>query len=212
MLLRRVGIRNFRSIRDCEILLGRHTALLGCNGAGKSTVLRAIERFYAPSASVELDDFFGRAIDQPIEIELTFAEPDAAETELFGSRVHGGEMSVVRIFEPSAGRSGRYFGKSRQHIAFAGIRSVAGANEKKRVYNALRSGSAIYSSLQPVTSADQIEEQLASWEAVHPDQCELGLDSGQFFGFTNVARGSLQRFKNTVLHSGCARRGHGGCS
>ncbi len=199
MLLRRVGIRNFRSIRDCEILLGRHTALLGCNGAGKSTVLRAIERFYAPSASVELDDFFGRAIDQPIEIELTFAELDAAETELFGSRVHGGEMSVVRIFEPSAGRSGRYFGKSRQHIAFAGIRSVAGANEKKRVYNALRSGSAIYSSLQPVTSADQIEEQLASWEAVHPDQCELGLDLGQFFGFTNVARGSLQRFTNFVF-------------
>ena len=72
MILSRVAIRNFRSIRDCEVRLGTHTAILGGNGAGKSTVLRAIERFYASSTTIELDDFFGRMPDRPIEIELTF--------------------------------------------------------------------------------------------------------------------------------------------
>lgn len=200
MILGRVAIRNFRSIRDCEVRLGPHTAILGGNGAGKSTVLRAIERFYAPSTTIELDDFFGRTPDRPIEIELTFTNLDPAEAELFGSRVHAGEMSVVRIFEAGGGRNnGRYYGKSRQHLAFSGIRAAAGANEKKAVYDALRNGGGIYADLQQVRRADQVDEQLMAWEDRNPGLCELGLDSGQFFGFTNVGRGSLQRFTSFVF-------------
>jgi hypothetical protein len=199
MILRRVRIKNFRSIRECDVELGPHTAILGGNGAGKSTVLRAIERFYASSTNIELDDFYGRSTEAPIEIELTFGNLNAAELELFGSRVHDGEMAVVRIFEAGAGRNnGRYYGKSRQHLAFAGIRSAPGATEKRAAYTALR-GQGIYTDLQTIRRAEDIEEQLSSWEAAHPDQCGLGLDSGQFLGFTNVGRGSLQRFTSFVF-------------
>jgi hypothetical protein len=199
MILRSLRIKNFRSIRNSEIQLGPHTAILGGNGTGKSTVLRAIERFYAPSSSIELDDFFGRTPDGRIEIELTFTDLGAAELELFGSRVHGGSMSVVRIFEASGGRSnGRYYGKSVQHLAFSGIRASPGATEKRAAYNALRDG-ANYAELPSVRSAEQIEGHLAAWESAHPGQCELGLDSGQFFGFQNVGRGSLQRFTSFVF-------------
>lgn len=201
MILSRVRIRNFRSIRDCEVRLGQHTAILGGNGAGKSTVLRAIERFYAPSAVVELDDYFGRVPDSPIEIELTFSNLDPAELELFGSRVRGDEMSVVRIFDANLGRnSGRYYGMSMKHLGFAGIRAIAGANEKKAAYAALRDAGGVYADLGPINNqAAQIAQQLDDWEARHPDQCEPGLDDGQFFGFTNVARGSLQRFTSFVF-------------
>jgi putative ATP-dependent endonuclease of the OLD family len=200
VILSRVHIKNFRSIRDCEVILGPHTAILGGNGAGKSTVLRAMERFYAPSTSIELDDFFGRNPEHPIEIELTFTNLNGAEIELFGSRVHRGEMSVVRIFEAGGGRNnGRYYGKSLQHLAFAGIRALPGANERRAAYEALRNAAGIYADLERVRRADQIEEQLDSWEEHHRDQCELGLDSGQFFGFTNVGRGSLQRFTSFVF-------------
>ena len=163
-------------------------------------MLRAIERFYAPSASVELDDFFGRTTDQPIEIELTFTNLDEQELELFGSRVHDGEMSVVRVFDTNtANRNGRYFGKSPQHLPFAAIRAVTGANEKRAAYNALRGLGDAYAGLPAVTAAGQIEGHLAAWEAEHQAQCELGLDNGQFFGFTNVARGSLQRYTSFVF-------------
>jgi len=54
VILKRARIKNFRSIRDADVQLGPHIAILGGNGAGKSTVLRAIERFYAPSTTIEL--------------------------------------------------------------------------------------------------------------------------------------------------------------
>jgi putative ATP-dependent endonuclease of OLD family len=200
LILSRVSIKNFRSIRDGTVELGTHTAILGGNGAGKSTVLRAIERFYSPLSSIELDDFFGRTTEQPIEIELTFTSLDTRELELFGSRVHGGEMSVVRIFNANAGRSsGRYYGKSPQHLPFVAVRTVEGANEKKAAYNVLRGSGGIYAELPSVTAAGQIGGHLDAWEAQHPEHLQLSLDDGQFFGFSNVARGSLQKFTSFVF-------------
>jgi hypothetical protein len=57
------------------------------HGAGKSTILRAIDKFYGKSTSVELDDFFGRRTDEPIEIALTFTDFNDAEREIFESRI-----------------------------------------------------------------------------------------------------------------------------
>ena len=199
MILKRAHIKNFRSIRDCEVEFGNHTSIVGGNGAGKSTILRAIERFYSQTSTLSLDDFFGGSTNLPIEIELTFAELNADETEQFESRLHAGELSVVRIFDPKAGKqSGKYYGRTMQHPPFAGIRSTPGANDKRAAYNALRSAPA-YAALQPVANAGQIEEQLRAWEELHPNEMELTLDDGQFLGFTNVGRGSLQRHTKFVF-------------
>jgi AAA15 family ATPase/GTPase len=59
MILKGARIVNFRSLQNVEVSFGRQTAILGGNGAGKSTILKAIEKFYSPSASVTPDDFFG---------------------------------------------------------------------------------------------------------------------------------------------------------
>jgi predicted ATP-dependent endonuclease of OLD family len=58
MLLKRVRIKNFRSIREVTVDIGSQVAIVGGNGTGKSSVLRAIDRFFGPSTTVELDDFF----------------------------------------------------------------------------------------------------------------------------------------------------------
>jgi len=44
MQLERARIKNFRSLRDIEVSFGAHTALIGGNGAGKSSILKAIEK------------------------------------------------------------------------------------------------------------------------------------------------------------------------
>ena len=200
MQLKTVSIKNFRSIRDVSIRVGNQMGIVGGNGAGKSSVLRAIDRFFSSSANVELDDFFGRQVNEPIEIGLTFVNFNGSEREMFASRIHNDEMTVVRVFEAAASKTnGRYFGATMQHSGFGSIRSADGANPKRAAYNTVRQSDEAYSDLPVVSRADQVEEALQRWEADHAAQCELARDDGQFFGFTNVARGALQKATSFVF-------------
>lgn len=200
MLLKRVHIKNFRSIRDVSVEVGSQMAIVGGNGTGKSSVLRAIDRFFSSSTTVELDDFFGREVSEPIEIGLTFTKFNELEREMFGTRIHNDEMTVVRVFEANGGRTnGRYYGATMQHSGFASIRSAEGANPRRTAYNVVRQSGGEYGSLPAVARAEQIPGELAEWEANHPDRCELGRDDGQFFGFTNVAKGALQKATSFVF-------------
>lgn len=106
MQLERARIRNFRSLRDVEVVFGAHTALIGGNGAGKSSILKAIEKFYSTTKNCDADDFFGRDQGQPIEIELTFHQLSEQEAAAFEDRVRDGRLVVTRIFDggPSSGR------------------------------------------------------------------------------------------------------------
>ena len=199
MILKRMHISNFRAIHNATIELNSHTAFLGANGTGKSTVLRAMERFYAKSSNVELDDFFGRQTGQPIEIALTFTEFSEDEMDTFGSRIHNGEMTVTRVFEANAGRNnGKYYGATLQYPGFSRIRSADGAREKRRLFAEFSDANDEFG-FTPVTRVDDIEPQLAKWEGENADKCELSRDDGQFFGFTNVARGNLQRSTSFVF-------------
>lgn len=200
MILKRLRIKNFRSLRDAEIELTPQTAIIGANGCGKSSLLRAIDRFYSSTSSVELDDFFERRVHEPIEIALTFTGFTNEEKEVFNSRIQNHEMTVVRVFDAGGGRSnGKYYGMTLQHAPFAAIRASTGAIDKKSLYNEIRQSSNAYSSLPQVKKADEIDASLAQWEEAHPDALALLRDDGQFFGFSNVARGNLQRSTSFVF-------------
>lgn len=200
MRVRRLTIKNFRSIREEVIDLGSQTALLGPNGAGKSTILRALDRFYGSSTQMDPDDFFGRDFAEPIEIAVTFDTFSELEREQFSSRIQGDEMTVVRIFETGARNTGRYHGMSLQHPQFAAIRTMNGtAAQKRQSYMALRAEGGIFADAAAAANADQLAEGMANWEAAHSDQCELTLDDGQFFGFTNVAKGVLSKASTLVF-------------
>jgi putative ATP-dependent endonuclease of the OLD family len=200
MILKRAWIKNFRSIKDLKIDFNIQTAILGGNGSGKSTVLKAIDRFYSSSSTVELNDFFGRDVQEPIEIILTFKDFTSDESTLFASRIHNGEMTVARVFESSGDKgNGRYYGLAPAHAEFSGIREASGATARRQAYAAVCKLGGQYATLSPVTKADDIDENLAGWEAAHLDQCTLALDDGQFFGFSNVARGQLQKATSFVF-------------
>ncbi|NEU12970.1 ATP-binding protein, partial [Methylobacterium sp. BTF04] len=200
MIIRRINIRNYRSIRHAEILFEKQTAILGSNGAGKSTILRAIDRFYGKSTSVDPDDFFGRDWNNPIEIAITFSDLNESESNLFESRIHNGEMTVVRVFDMNDAKlNGRYFGMTRQCPDFQKVRSVSGAIPKREAFNALIGADQKYSELEIAKTADQVETAMREWENHNINLCSLARDDGQFFGFTNVAKGALQKATSFVF-------------
>jgi len=201
MILKRALIKNFRSARNVSISFESQTAILGANGAGKSTILKALERFYGASTQVTLDDFFNRNVEEPIEIALTFVDFLSAEKELFGSRIQNGEMTVVRVFEAKGGRNnGRYFGLTTGHAKFQAIRAAENATTARSLYGALRTeNDLLYGSLPAVRRADEIPDLLSAWELEHPEHCEPIRDDGQFLGFTNVGNGSLRKSTSFVF-------------
>ena len=200
MRLKRIRVKNFRAIEDLRIDFSSQTAILGANGCGKSTLLRAMERFFGSQSTMEADDFFGKDLTRVIEIELTFHDFNAYDAELFSSRIHNAEMIVTRVFEAGGGRgNGRYYGSTLKHAAFDPIRSADGARAMTAAYNQLRGATPKYGVLPAIQRADQVEPALEAWEQNNLGECELGRDDGQFFGFTNVAKGALQKATNFVF-------------
>lgn len=200
MQLKNIRIKNFRAIEDLQINLTPQTAILGGNGCGKSTVLRAMEKFFGQQTRMEADDFFARDMNREIEIELTFNKFNATEHELFNSRINNSEMTVTRVFDSGGGRSnGRYYGSTAKHLGFDAIRAIEGARERRNAYNEIRANTGDYAGLPAIQREGQIAEGLEQWERENPTQCVMGRDDGQFFGFTNVAKGALQKATTFVF-------------
>jgi energy-coupling factor transporter ATP-binding protein EcfA2 len=198
MQLERARIKNFRSLRDIEVTFGAHTALIGGNGAGKSSILKAIEKFYSTSKNCDADDFFGRDQGQPIEIELTFHQLSNQEAAAFEDRVRDGKLVVTRIFDGGSS-SGRYHGVVPQIPEFVAVRTQPSATQKRTAYNFLRENNPLFADLPSAGSAAAVDQALLDWEANHHDQLVLLPDDGQFFGFQNNSRGKLQRHTTFVF-------------
>lgn len=200
MRLTKARIVNFRAIRDLEIEFDQQTNIIGPNGIGKSCILKALDRFFSASTKIELEDFHERNTADPIDISLTFAEFSDAELEEFGSKIYDEKMVVVRRFVGNANPrdNGKLYGQSFRHAAFQEIRAIDGATPRRQAFNALV-GADGYEELQQAANAQQVSENMEAWEAAHPDQCQLALDDGQFFGFANVGRGILNKYISFVF-------------
>lgn len=194
MIIKSVYVENFRCIRsetlDCE----RLTALVGANGTGKSTFLRALQLFYAAGASYTEQDFYGRDTSSPILIRVTFGEFTDEEMELFSKHIVNEMLTVEKELTWPSGRGAqKYYGASLRNLDFQAIRSATNASEMKQLYQDLQK-QAKYGDLPGWSRKDDVPITLEAWENGHPDLCSMGRDDGQFFGFKEVGRAHLERF------------------
>lgn len=192
MRLKRAEISNYRSIKQATIDLGDQTRLIGGNGCGKSSVINALNLFYAPAkTTVTVDDFFARDETKEIEIALTFHEFSEQEKETFKGHINeSGELRVSRVFSATGGKSnGKYHGVQLAYPAFQAVRAAAKAAEKTEAYRALLPDHPDLD--KAAKTGPAIEAALTAWEAAHPDKCQALRDDGQFFGFESVAQGKL---------------------
>ena len=198
MQIKNVRVKNFRSILDESLPCDSLTALVGRNGSGKSSFLRALEFFYSPSAAVAVEDFYAQDVSNNIEIAVTYADLDAQEIDLFSVYMEDDSLTVVRVFsDPQAGRSGTYHGTRLQNPDFVAIRNAAAATAVREKYAETRALDK-YDSLPSAPSAAAVRRALDEWENQNPEHSISMRDDGQFFGFTQVAQGYLGRHSNFI--------------
>lgn len=198
MKIEKIRIQNLRAFEDEEVILGEYTALVGANGAGKSTVLCALNIFFrevenASTNMSELDaqDFHLQNTDQPIVITVTFTDLSEAAQERFAGYARQGKLTISAeaTFDPTTGRAAvEQFGQRLGIQIFKAFFGAEKAGEKVEVLRERYANArAVHPGLPDERTKDAMRTALRAYEDAHPEACVLIPSNDQFYGFSKGA-------------------------
>lgn len=195
MRLSSLRIQNLRSCKDVEVPLNDYTCLVGANGAGKSTILCALNVFFRQAENSTVDgsflfeeDFNKKITDEPVRITVTFTdlEPDAQND--FADYYRQGKLVITAEarFDATTGRAeviqhGERFVMTGLKDFFRALDDGKKVGELKVIYEGIRKE---YPELPPPGPKDAMTEALRKYEAGHPELCVLIPSPDQFYGFS----------------------------
>ena len=196
MLIKSISVKNFRWPKKGTLNCGPLTAMVGANGTGKSTYLRALSFFYDLSPKLEKRDWYNEDQNNPIEIAVTFTDLGNAAQKQFAKYLDGDELTVERVISIADDRiQSRYFGARQSIREFNEARSLESAAEFREAYKLLATQ---HAGLPDYTNRADATDALNAWEAEHPERCKRGRDDGQFFGFSEVGFGRLSEYTKHI--------------
>ena len=203
MTIKTVRVKGFRCLEDETLKCDKLTALVGANGAGKSSFLRALDLFYNLTSKIDSEDFYAGDTDAEVVVSVTFQDLSDEARALFSNYIQGNELAVERVITCKEQRiTAKYHGATLQHSEFAPIRTALEVKDRgrtaKQAYDAIRERAA-YQALPPWSTLGAVPDSLKQWETAHPDNCARQRDDGQFFGFSEVAQGYLGRFTRMLF-------------
>ena len=178
MILESIRIENYRSVRDATLCCDSLTALVGANGSGKSSILHAIDLFFAEKPVVTEEDYYDRQTDNPVRITATFKSLSDSAKVQFEDYVQNDKLIVTRMFElDSRKRISLYHGIRMQNPDFVPI--YGGKRGAKQIYEDLRKDD--YADFPKWTNYEAVITYLREWEAANPDKLKAVPDDGGFF-------------------------------
>ncbi|MGE4242354.1 ATP-dependent nuclease [Ramlibacter sp.] len=198
MRIKSVHIKNLRSFIDQRIEFGEYNRLVGANGAGKSTILCALNIFFRESVhaatdltALQAEDFHARNVGQPIEITVEFTELSQEAQKDFADYYRQGTLvvSAVAHFDEATGAATvKQYGQRMAMPAFApyfkAANDGASAAELRAIYVDLRDK---HPELPAPSAKDANSAALQAFEAARPAQCVLIPSLDQFYG---ISKGS----------------------
>jgi predicted ATPase len=194
MRISRVEIENFRSVEQADIQFDNLTALVGRNGAGKSTVLNALSAFYNLASQFTEFDYFDCDMRRQIRIRVTFSDLTNDEKAEFGSYVADEKLEVTKLI--SIGGS-TYRGVRRQIAEFANIRQLAFRPAQVELRALIESAKCPGLQGVPRSQAD-LNDLLNAYESEHSELSQPTESDTQFLGPVNVGGGKLDKFTRFV--------------
>lgn len=195
MRISQVKIENFRALKEITLECDPLTAIIGRNGSGKSTVLKALEVFYNVSYQASPFDYFAKDTALSISIAVTYTDLRPRELQEFAPYLQDKHLTVTKIVTSGGAR---YFGVTKQHPEFVKLRGLA-ATPKRVAWNELVSSNSIQDLGEKATSQAQVDEQMAKFEAAYPELLLPFPQEKQFFGAKSVGGGKLDNFTKFVL-------------
>lgn len=200
MRIQKLEVRNYRCIKEGTLDCDSLTVLVGRNGAGKSTFLRALDSFYNANAGYAETDFYNKNVEQPINIIVTYCDLTNQEKDLFRPYMNGEELTVDKEITWNDGKPvQKYYGSILGCAAFMPIRIAGPAAEKQALYAEIRQQAEFEELPARPRSVAILAEALQAWEAGHPDRLEQIRDDGQFFGFKEVGGAKLRSLTRFVF-------------
>jgi putative ATP-dependent endonuclease of the OLD family len=189
MRIKRVRIANYRCLNDLEVMFDDITTLIGANGVGKSSVLRALEWFFNGdrAAMPTEDDVTTGAETREIMVEVEFRDLTAEDRIALGRYAPMSSETMVVKRRWAAGTD-EITVAGRAWPGFAQIRGAVAAMDKRRRYSELRDTHPDFD-LPPVRSVAEVDEALFRWEELHPDQLAVtDVPVTQLFNFAGQAK------------------------
>ena len=193
MIIESVRIQNLRAFKDVTIPFNDYTCFVGANGAGKSTVLCALNIFFREKDNVATDllklqaeDFHNKNTDDPIQITVTFSDLSKEAQEDFKDYFRQGKLIVTAnatydasIQKAEVKQYGQRLAMTEFAAFFRALGDGAKASELKEIYNGYRES---YNELPAWKSKGASADNLKEYEAAHPEQCKLTQSGDQFYG------------------------------
>lgn len=209
MRIKSVRIKNLRAYRNETVELDNYTCLVGANGAGKSTVLCALNIFFREieSASTNLtnldkEDFHRGNLDEPIEITVTFADLSPEAQQAFADYYRQGVLIVTARAEydaVSGAATVKQLGNRMAMEQFSSYFQRSGDGAKADELKALYAGLREQFNELPVAAKTKgdMADALRVYEAERADLCVAIPSEDQFYGATQ-GQGRLREFVQWV--------------
>ena len=195
-----IEVKNFRSIREARLDCDELTAIIGRNGAGKSSFIYAMDTFYDIAAPLTEEDFFDRDIGSPIEIRVSYSELRDDEIEEFQTYIRDNKLIVTKRISIEDNRIiQRYYAAALQIPQFAAIRAKPGKRDRIEAWNQLVDSDELANLGERVRSADDVDRLMSQYESSHPELMQPIEREEQFFGPRNIGGGKLDKFTKFVL-------------
>jgi putative ATP-dependent endonuclease of the OLD family len=203
-----VEIENLRAFAAAKVEFNAYTCLVGANGAGKSTILCALNIFFRQTEHtgtnlqrLDREDFFKGDTSKPIKIRVTFGDLSEAALASFKDYARGGKLIVTAeaTFNADTGFADvRHYGERLGITDFAPFFKACGdgtpAADVKTIYEGLR---AERPDLPKAGGKDANAAALKAYEAERPDECDLIPSDDQFYGVSK-GKNRLEEFVQWV--------------
>lgn len=195
MKIESVRIENFRSFKDETINLDDYNCFVGANGAGKSTVLYALNVFFRQFKDSQTDltrlskeDFHHKNTDEPVRITVTFNDLSEKAKEDLSHYVRQEKLIVIAIanFNKSTETAeveqhGIRMAFEEFKVFFENEKRGAKADELKTIYSNLKKE---YPDLPSESTKANMAAALQEYEADHPDRCVPIESNDDFYGIS----------------------------